>query len=81
MNFCCLIIAAIGVTRDIARAQVRFEEGVSLVRCTTKTRATAVVGQKELSHAVRSRRLYPHKLPNAELPEGAAKTGHSFALL
>jgi hypothetical protein len=67
MNFCCLIIAAIGVTRDIARAQVRFEEGVSLVRCTTKTRATAVVGHKQPSHAARYRPQFPHKLPKLVL--------------
>jgi hypothetical protein len=29
--------------------------------------------QKGLSHAARNRQLCPHKLPNAELPEGANK--------
>ena len=34
-NVSCLIIPAIAKTGDIAPAQVRFEEGMSLVRCKT----------------------------------------------
>jgi hypothetical protein len=39
-----LIIPAIANTGNIAPAQVRFEEGVSLVRCKTKNLATSGVG-------------------------------------
>ena len=63
-NGSLLIIPAIAKTGNIAPAQVRFEESVSLMRCKTKKLATAGSGHQVsiggfgwISAAGRSRRL------------------------
>jgi hypothetical protein len=66
-----LIEAAVGATGVAAPAQVRFVQGASLVRCTTKTPATAALGHLLPVVGRCSRQLITQKLPNADRQEEA----------
>ncbi|MFT5509965.1 MAG: hypothetical protein ACI89J_003056 [Hyphomicrobiaceae bacterium] len=61
-----MIILAIAKTGNVAPAQVRFQEGVPLVRCKTKYLATSEMGHKEPVVARNSRELITQKPPITE---------------